>query len=168
MAELTNEFIVEKLNAKFGESIVLNTEVSYNMLSIEINKDHILEVVTYLYSDEDLGFTFLTDLTGVHYPEQEDRLGVIYHLHNLPNNKRVRLKAFFPKAKPEIASITPVFKSANWMERETYDFFGVIFKNHPNLKRILNVEDMTYYPLRKEYALEDATRTDKNDAMFGR
>ena len=168
MAELTNEFIVEKLNAKFGESIVLNTEVSYNMLSIEINKDHILEVVSYLYTEKDLGFTFLTDLTGVHYPEPEDRLGVIYHLHNLPENRRVRLKAFFPKAKPEIASLTPVFKSANWMERETYDFFGVIFKDHPNLKRILNIEDMTYYPHRKEYALEDATRTDKNDAMFGR
>ncbi len=168
MAELTNEFIVEKLNAKFGERILLGAEESYNMLTMEINKDHILEVATYLYSEKDLGFTFLTDLTGVHYPQPEDQLGVVYHLHNLPENKRIRLKAFFPKAKPEIESLTPVFKGANWMERETFDFFGIIFKNHPNLKRILNVDDMTYYPLRKEYALEDATRTDKNDAMFGR
>ncbi|HEY8402859.1 MAG TPA: NADH-quinone oxidoreductase subunit C, partial [Cytophagaceae bacterium] len=92
----------------------------------------------------------------------------IYHLHNLPKNFRLRLKTFFPKTDPVIDSLTPVFNSANWMERETYDFFGIIFKGHPNLKRILNVDDMDYFPLRKEYALEDPTRDDKKDNMFGR
>lgn len=168
MAELTNEIIVEKLKGKFGEEVILGTEVTYNTLAITVNKDHILEILKYLYSEDDLSFTFLTDLTGVHYPQPDDLLGVIYHLHNLPANKRIRLKAFFPKAKPEIDSATPVFKGANWMERETFDFYGIQFNGHPNLKRILNVDDLTYYPLRKEYALEDSTRTDKNDAMFGR
>lgn len=167
MAELTNEFIVKKLQDKFGEDIVA-AEESYKMLSFTVNRDKILEIIKFLYNDDELAFTFLTDLTGIHYPDQDDKLGVIYHLHNLLKNKRIRVKAFFPKADPEIHSLTPLFQAANFMERETYDFFGIIFKGHPNLKRILNVDDMTYYPLRKEYALEDATRTDKNDAMFGR
>jgi NADH-quinone oxidoreductase subunit C len=168
MAELTNEFILEKLTNKFGDKVILSHEVSFNMLAITVNKDSILELLQYLYKEEDLGFKFLTDLTGIHYPHPDEQLGVIYHLHNLYKNSRIRLRAFFPKSKPEIDSVTPVFKGANWMERETFDFFGIIFKGHPNLKRILNVDDMTYYPLRKEYALEDETRTDKNDAMFGR
>jgi len=168
MAELTNDFIVEKLTNKFGSDVILSSDISYNMLTITVNKDSILDLLKYLYNEEDLGFKFLTDLTGVHYPQPDEQLGVVYHLHNLYKNVRIRLKAFFPKSKPEIDSATPVFKGANWMERETFDFFGILFKGHPNLKRILNVDDMTYYPLRKEYALEDSTRTDKNDAMFGR
>jgi NADH-quinone oxidoreductase subunit C len=167
MAELTNEFITENLKGKFGEDI-LNTEESFNILSITVKREKILEIIQFLYETKELGFQFLTDLTGIHYPDPNDELGVIYHLHNLPKNKRIRIKTFFPKKDPKVNSITPVFKGANWMERETYDFFGVIFKNHPDLKRILNVEDMEYFPLRKEYALEDSTRTDKNDSMFGR
>jgi NADH-quinone oxidoreductase subunit C len=168
MAELTNEHIIARLAGKFSDDTILNTEESYGMLTFTVNKSRVLDILKFLYNDSDLGFTFLTDLTGVHYPQPNDELGVVYHLHNLPRNKRIRLKAFFPKAKPEIDSATPVFESANWMERETYDFFGINFIGHPNLKRILNVDDLGYFPLRKEYALEDPTRTDKNDAMFGR
>lgn len=167
MSELTNEFIVKKLQDKFGEHVV-SAEESYRMLSVTVKREKVLEIMKFLYNNEELGFIFLTDLTGIHYPDQNDQLGVIYHLHNLVKNKRIRIKSFFPKADPEIDSLTPLFKAANFIERETYDFFGIIFKGHPNLKRILNVDDMDYFPLRKEYALEDATRTDKNDAMFGR
>ncbi|MEI6851827.1 MAG: NADH-quinone oxidoreductase subunit C, partial [Bacteroidota bacterium] len=110
----------------------------------------------------------LTDLCGIHYPDQELELGVIYHLHNLPENKRIRLKAFVSKEKPEINSIVEIFSGANWMERETFDFYGVIFLGHPNLIRILNVEYMDYHPMRKEYPLEDSTRSDKDDKFFGR
>ncbi|HNC30333.1 MAG TPA: NADH-quinone oxidoreductase subunit C, partial [Cyclobacteriaceae bacterium] len=73
-----------------------------------------------------------------------------------------------PEEKPTVPTLTNVFPAANWMERETYDFFGVIFEGHPNLIRILNVEEMTIFPLRKEYPLEDQTREDKNNDMFGR
>ena len=117
---------------------------------------------------EDLGYQFLTDLCGIHYPEQELQLGVVYHLHNFLENTRIRVKTFTSLAEPEILSITEIFSAANWMERETFDFFGVIFVNHPNLIRILNVEYLDYYPLRKEYPLEDQTRTDKDDRFFGR
>ena len=73
-----------------------------------------------------------------------------------------------PVENPVVQTITPVFASANWLERETYDFYGVIFEGHPNLKRILNVDEMIIFPMRKEYPLEDQTRKDKDDEMFGR
>jgi NADH-quinone oxidoreductase subunit C len=167
MEELTNQRVAEKLKEKFGDKI-LSADESYNLLSLNVPRENILEILHFLYNDEELGFKFLTDLTGIHYPEPKEELGVIYHLHNLPKNKRIRLRTFFPKSDPWIDSATPVFSGANWMERETYDFFGIQFKGHPNLKRILNMDEMDYFPLRKEYALEDPTRTDKDDSMFGR
>ena len=92
----------------------------------------------------------------------------IYHLHNLQENKRIRIKLFVTKQYPQVDSITRLFSGANWMERETFDFYGVKFIGHPNLIRILNVEYMDYHPMRKEYPLEDATREDKDDKFFGR
>ncbi|MBX9852657.1 MAG: NADH-quinone oxidoreductase subunit C [Cytophagaceae bacterium] len=167
MAELTHPRITEKLKEKFGE-VILNVEEPYNFLTITVKREKILDILKFISTDSELGFTFLTDITGIHYPDPKDELGVIYHLHNMPQNVRLRLKTFFPKTDPQIDSATPVFSGANWMERETYDFFGIIFKGHPNLKRILNVDDLDYFPMRKEYALEDPTRTDKKDPMFGR
>jgi NADH-quinone oxidoreductase subunit C len=164
---LNIEIVEQKLKSQFGDKII-NTENSYGMTAFTVDKNSILEIMNFLYHDTELAFTFLSDLTGVHYPQPNDELGVVYHLHNLPANLRIRIKAFFPKSNPEIQSLTPLFSSANFMERETYDFFGIIFLGHPNLKRILNVDDLGYFPLRKEYALEDPTRTDKDDTKFGR
>ncbi len=166
---LTYEKITEKLTSKFGSDIY-QIEEPYNMLTVMVNRDKIIEIVRYLKEDPELAFGFLTDLTGVHYQDhpEGEKLGVVCHLHNLVANVRIRLKAFFPKESPYIDSLTVLFPGANWMERETYDFFGIIFNNHPNLKRILNVDDMTYHPMRKEYALEDPTREDKEDKFFGR
>ena len=92
----------------------------------------------------------------------------IYHLHNFKQNKRVRIKTFVSKNDPKVKSITDLFSGANWMERETFDFYGIQFEGHPNLKRILNVEYMDYFPMRKEYPLEDQSRKDKDDRYFGR
>ena len=86
----------------------------------------------------------------------------------MPENRRVRVKTFFDINQPEIPTATDLWPSANWMERETYDFFGVRFTGHPNLKRILNVDEMDIFPMRKEYPLEDQTREDKEDRNFGR
>lgn len=165
MEELTQQVISERLKEKFGEAI-LQVEEPYSFLTITVKRENILDILKFINSD--LAFTFLTDLTGVHYPEPDEQLGVVYHLHNLPKNFRIRLKAFFPKSDPTIDSATPVFSGANWMERETFDFYGIQFKGHPNLKRILNVDDLDYHPMRKEYALEDPTRSDKKDELFGR
>lgn len=165
---LTNERIKERLVEKF-EGQVVNIEEPYGMLTFEVPKDSNLKVLQFLHDDEELGFRFLTDLTAVHYPEVTGReLAVVYHLHNLVENVRIRFKIFTPINQPDVFTATKLFEAANWMERETYDFFGVNFIGHPNLKRVLNVEDMPYFPMRKEFPLEDQTRQDKDDEMFGR
>lgn len=165
---LTNEIIREKLIAKFGEQIT-NWAEPYGMLTFTSDKDLNLKVLQFLYDDSELQFRFMTDLCGMHFPEQKGlEIGVVYHLHNLVDNVRIRYKVFADVAKPDVFSSCALFEAANWMEREAYDFFGVNFLGHPNLKRILNVDEMDYFPLRKEYPLEDMKRTDKDDEMFGR
>jgi NADH-quinone oxidoreductase subunit C len=165
---LTNEHIKQRLIEKFGEQIS-NFEEPYGMLTFEAPKDLNLKVLNFLYDDEELKFRFLTTLGGVHYPANKSReLAIVYHLHNLTDNIRIRFKVFTDIDQPDIYTATGLFSAANWMERETYDFYGVNFVGHPNLKRILNVEEMDYFPMRKEYPLEDQSRVDKDDEMFGR
>ena len=165
---LSNENIKEQLVAKFGE-VLTEWNETYNMLSFSAPKDLNLKVLSFLFDEPTLSFQFLTDLTAVHYPDRKDEeIVVVYHLHNLRENTRLRFKVYAPISKPDVYSATALFSSANWMERETFDFFGVNFVGHPNLKRILNVDEMDYFPLRKEFPLEDQTRIDKDDEMFGR
>ncbi|MBI1341520.1 MAG: NADH-quinone oxidoreductase subunit C [Terrimonas sp.] len=165
---LTNEYIKQRLSEKFGDQIP-GYEEPAGMLTFEAPKEMNLKVLNFLYDETDLQFRFLTDICAVHYPGQTGReLAVVYHLHNLEKNVRIRFKVFTGIEQPDVYTATGLFSSANWMERETYDFFGVNFVGHPNLKRILNVDEMDYFPLRKEYPLEDQTRTDKDDDMFGR
>ena len=165
---LTNEYIKERLTEKFGESVSNFTE-PYGMLTFETPKENNLKLLQFLYDDPELKFQFLTDLQAVHYPEQKGReLAVVYHLHNMVNNVRIRFKIFTDIEKPDVYTATQLYVCANWMERETYDFFGVNFVGHPNLIRILNVDEMDYFPMRKEYPMEDQTRIDKDDEMFGR
>ena len=165
---LTNDRIKERLVEKFGEQVSAFSE-PYGMLTFEAPKELNLKVLNFLYDDDELKFRFLTDLQAVHYPDNKGReLAVVYHLHNLVDNVRIRFKVFSDINTPDVYTATGLFSGANWMERETYDFFGVNFVGHPNLKRILNVDEMTIFPMRKEYPLEDNTRKDKNDEMFGR
>jgi NADH-quinone oxidoreductase subunit C len=165
---LTNETIKERLTEKFGDQ-VSHFEEPYGLLTFEAPKDLNLKILQVLFDDEQLRFQFLTDLCAVHYPGQSGReLAVVYHLHNLVDNIRLRLKIFTDIGQPDVFTATKLFESANWMERETFDFFGVNFVGHPNLKRILNVDEMDYFPMRKEFPMEDQTRIDKDDAMFGR
>ena len=165
---LTNETIQSKLTEKFGDQVTA-FDTTYGMLSFEAPKELNLKVLNFLYDDDTLQFRFLTDLTGVHYPSQSGReLAVVYHLHNMTDNIRLRFKVFTGINQPDIYTATGLFSTANWMERETFDFFGINFVGHPNLKRILNVDEMDYFPLRKEFPLEDQTRIDKDDEMYGR
>ncbi len=165
---LTNDIIKQKLVEKFGES-VSGFEEPYGMLTFEAPKDMNLKVMQFLFDDEQLAFRFLTDICAVHYPDDNGReLAVVYHLHNLVDNVRIRFKVFTAIESPDVFTATQLFSSANWMERETFDFYGVNFVGHPNLKRILNVDEMEYFPMRKEFPLEDQVRIDKDDEMFGR
>ncbi len=149
------------------EDEVLHSDMLYDFLTITLKKDKIVEIIKYLYDHPYTKFQFLTTLCGIHHPEL-GQIAVMYQLHNLYSNQKVRLKVYLPVENPVVSTLTTVFPGANWMERETFDFYGVLFDGHPNLKRILNVDDMIIFPLRKEYPLEDQVREDKNDVMFGR
>ena len=165
---LSTEIIKQKLTEKFGDQLN-GWEEHYGMLTFSSAKELNLKVLQFLFDDPELKFQFLTDLTAVHYPSNVgSELAVVYHLHNLVDNIRIRFKVFTEINKPDVYSASALFSAANWMERETFDFYGVNFVGHPNLKRILNVDEMDYFPLRKEFPLEDQTRRDKDDEMFGR
>lgn len=166
--ELLLTTVQEKLKAQFGEGLISSEMLSdYPVFTVKSNL--ICDIVRFLYDDQELAFQYLTTLAGIHYPDfKGQELAVMYQLHNLPKNLRIRLKIYFSINEPVVPTITPVFSAANWMERQEFDFFGIIFSCHPNLKRILNMDEMTYHPMRKEYALEDGTREDKDDKMFGR
>lgn len=164
---MTNEFVLEAITREFPESVIASSE-PYGMLTIEVKKEDLKKIVHYL-KDSSLEINFLTDVCGIHYPEfPEKEIGVVYHLHNMMTNFRLRLKIFMSRENIEVDSLVDLYAGANWMERETYDFFGIKFKGHPDLRPILNMEDLGYHPMLKEYRLEDGTRTDKDDAMFGR
>lgn len=159
--------ILARIKEKFNPEIT-GSDLSGDMITLTVRRRSIFGMIDLLKNDEALNFNFLTSMCGIHYPESDLPLGVVYHLHNLNNNKRIRIKTFVPLSEPELPTITTLFKAANWMERETYDFYGIIFTGHPNLKRILNVEYLDFFPMRKEYPLEDPTREDKDNRYFGR
>jgi NADH-quinone oxidoreductase subunit C len=161
--------IQELLEQKFANKVV-NFEMQKDIFSFEVTTDSVREVILFLKEEEDTNFHFLTDLCGVHYPDNsiDQQFCVVYHLHNWVENTRIRIKTYLNGAQPELASISDIFLSSNWMERETYDFYGINFIGHPQLKRILNMDEMVSFPMRKEFPLEDNGRTDKDDRFFGR
>lgn len=167
MGKITNEELLASIKAKFEDDVTSVTE-PFGLLTFETSRDKIIDLLSFLKTDPKLQFIFLTDLTAVHYPELEKPIGVIYHLHSFANNVRVRIKVFMADGDVHMPTATVLWDGANWMERETYDLFGVVFDGHPDLRRILNVDDMTVFPMRKEYPLEDPNRVDKRDYFFGR
>jgi len=168
MQKMTNSALAEALNSLLGERMVASEEL-YDALVVEVSSADAFSVIETLKLDPKLSFNFLTLIGGVHYPENAGReLCVVYHLHSWKNAIRMRVKAYLPAENPSIQSLTSLFETANWMERETFDFFGIKFENHPNLTRILNMDDMDYHPMLKEHPLEDGTREDKDDRFFGR
>lgn len=168
MSNLSNQEVLGQIQEKFAASIISHEE-PFGLLTLEITPDAAYDLIKWLKEDDKLQISFLTLLGGIHYPDNKGKeLGVVYHLHSLIHNFRIRLKAFFPIDNPTIKSVVAIHDTANWQERETYDFYGINFEGHPNLVRILNEDDMDYFPMRKEYHLEDATREDKDDRFFGR
>lgn len=160
--------VEEKLQQRFADGLVSST-IDYDFPVFVVKRDILADVVEYLYNDADLAFQFLTTMAASHHPEDKGaEFSVMYQLHNLPENTRIRIKTFLPMEDPSVRTVTTVFATANWMERQEFDFYGVIFEGHPNLKRILNMDEMNYHPMRKQYQLEDANREDKDNSFFGR
>ncbi|MBP6826141.1 MAG: NADH-quinone oxidoreductase subunit C [Saprospiraceae bacterium] len=166
--QLDNATLLTAIENRFPGAIRTHSE-PYGMLTLETTREQIIDILSFLKNDPELDVNFLTSLCGIHYPDQTGReLGVVYHLHSFRHNLRLRIKIFFSIEDPRVPTTTGLWLAANWMERQEYDFFGIIFTGHPDLRRILNVDDMDVFPLRKEYRLEDGTRTDKDDRFFGR
>lgn len=167
MEKLNNEYILSQLHNQFGESIRVLGE-PHGLLTIAVEVDSLIAVLAFLKDQEELRFNYLTDITAVHYPNQAKEFVVVYHLYNMFQNVRIRIKAAVSKENPKVPSATILWKGANWMERETYDFYGIQFEGHPDLRRILNMDELEVFPMRKEYPLEDPNRVDKKDFYFGR
>ncbi len=165
---LTNDTIRQRITEKFGDQVT-EWDEPYGMLTFTVPKNANLKLLQFLHDDPELRFRFLTDICAVHYPSRTgEELAIVYHVHNMVDNVRLRFKIFTDINKPDIFTATKLYECANWLERETYDYYGVNFVGHPNLRRILNVEEMDYFPMRKEFPMEDQSRRDKDDEMFGR
>jgi NADH-quinone oxidoreductase subunit C len=165
---MTNQEVAEDISRHFGDA-VSGFDEPFGLLTLTVVRQQLVPLLTYLKDHKQYKINFLTDITGVHYPDDAGReFCVVYHAHSLVNNFRIRLKVFLAESDLHVPSLTVLYASANWMERETFDFFGILFEGHPNLTRILNMDEMDYHPMRKQYPLEDSTREDKIDALFGR
>ena len=135
---------------------IKSSRVSFNQLSIEINAEHLSSTILYLKTNGNCKFKQLIDITAVDYPEREKRFKIIYLLLSHENNLRIIININL-KEKTIIPSITKIFPSANWMEREVFDMYGITFKDHPDLRRILTDYGFKGYPLRKDFPLTGHT-----------
>ncbi len=123
--------------------------LNFGELTIEVDPSNILAALT--RAKNDLGFNRLSTITGVDRYPAEPRFEVVYHLQSIATKERIRFKTRVPGDNPELESACPVYRAANWYERETFDFFGIRFLNHPDLKRIMMPEEFEGNPLRKDF-----------------
>ena len=135
----------------FDAQAVVAGKYDREELTLEIAPEKIVSVCGFLKYDQN--FIRLSTITGVDRYPAEPRFEVVYHLHSLERNLRLRLKCRLPGDKPEIDSVTSVWAGANWFERETFDLFGIVFRNHPDLSRIMMPDDWVGHPLRKDYTV---------------
>jgi len=143
-----------KMAEHFGEKIS-DISIAHNELVMTVERDIIVDVCMKLRNDPGFQFNLLSYLTAVDYSAlgREPRFSVIYQLYSIQKTHRLRVKTDVPEDDPTIDSVYSVWKTADWLERETFDMFGIIFRNHPDLRRILMPEDWEGYPLRKDFPL---------------
>jgi len=150
--DASNHPLVRKLREKLGDAVIEASEF-LGQLSIAIARGRILEACVALRDDDETPFNYLSDLTCVHYPDNRSApFQVVYSLYSISKNERVRLNV--DTDSEGVESVTSVWPAADWLEREVYDLFGVVFHNHPDLRRILLPPDWDGHPLRKDYPLE--------------
>lgn len=153
MAE--NNRAVIKLKEKFASSI-LDVREFRGEVTVTVKKEEIVAICNFL--KEALQYNLLTDVTAVDYLGRDERFMVVYNLYSIPNKDRLRIKAPVAESDAAIDTVTGVWSTANWLEREVYDLFGVNFRNHPDLRRIMMTDDWVGHPLRKDYPLQGPDR----------
>ncbi len=150
------EEIVQLIQSQFGEEVIKDQGLKDSPLSITVEVEAIYDLCFFLKEDDRLFFDQLSCITGIDYGEKEGTMGVVYNLYSIPFNHHLMIKVVLPRntaeeAGPEIASLEPLWKTADWHEREAYDLFGIRFSNHPDLRRILLPADWEGHPMRKDY-----------------
>ena len=142
---------IQYLTETFG-GLIIESHAFRGDETVVMRGEGLLEVIRFLKEDRKLDFNFLTDITAVDYLEKKQpRFEVVYHLYSLRANRRMRVKVPVEEDQPEVDSLTLLWKGANWLEREVWDMFGIRFRGHPDMKRILLYEEFRGYPLRKDY-----------------
>ena len=146
--------IADKIKEKFPDE-VLGIKEFRGQVAVTMKKGRMLEIAGYLHDEPELYFDYLIDVCGVDYLGKKDnRFEVVYHLYSIKHRHAIRIKAEVPENDSSIDSVMPVWVGANWHERECYDMYGVVFKGHPDFRRILMPEDWEGHPLRKDYPLK--------------
>jgi len=153
MAE--NNRAVVKLQERFAADIVDIKEFR-GEVTVTVKKENIVEICNYLKTA--LAFNLLTDVTAVDYLGQEPRFMMVYNMYSIPNKDRLRIKVPVGESSCSIDTVSTVWSTAEWLEREVFDLFGITFNNHPDLRRILMTEDWVGHPLRKDYPLQGPDR----------
>lgn len=147
-----NQRVLEKLRTAFPQSIEGSDEFR-NDLTVRVRKQDIVRVCEFLKTDPDLAFDMLIDLCGADMYRPEGRFEVIYNLYSVKNREYLRLKVAIDESDCTVDTVSNVWAAANWHERETYDMYGIVFKGHPDLRRMYMPEDYEYFPLRKDFPL---------------
>jgi NADH-quinone oxidoreductase subunit C len=149
---ILKEKIIEKLNNQFPRVNFEETEYK-GELSFKLPKQYIAEVCAFLKNDPELQFDLCEDVTAVDWAKRANRFTVVYHIFSIANKFRLRLKTDVDESDLNIDSVSSVWKTANWHERETYDMYGINFNNHPDMRRMYMPEEFEYHPLRKDFPL---------------
>ena len=153
MAEDHGSRVLRRLLDAHGAA-VLETHARLGDATALVRKEQLVEVMRFLRDDPELAFDMLMDLTCVDHLGQQPRFEMVYHLYSLAKNHRLRVKTRVPETPCEVDTLTPLWASANWMEREVFDLYGVRFIGHPDLRRILLYDEFQGHPLRKDYPKE--------------
>lgn len=150
---MENTEIIDRVKSQFGDLVIYSHNFRVDQ-TVTIKNERTLEFFQFLRDDPNLAFNFLMDLTAVdYYKKKSQRFEVVYHLYCLKNNSRFRVKIPVDEKDCKVISITPLWKTANWYEREIWDMYGIKFQDHPNLSRILLYEGFKGHPLRKDYPI---------------
>ena len=155
---ITLEKLVESLHSRFG-GVLQSCRVAVDEVTIEIPASQVIDVCTLLRDDTGFHFEQLIDLCGVDYLEygssrwQGPRFAVVYHLLSVKNNVRLRVRVFVDDDEPKVSSVVNIWSAANWYEREAFDLFGILFDDHPDLRRLLTDYGFIGHPFRKDFPL---------------
>lgn len=166
---MDNSTVLERVQSALPQAIIETREFR-SMVSLTIPRESIVEVARFLRDDQQLAYNFLENLCAVDYLGRQPRFEIVYHLLSLHNRHRICLKVGVPEDDPRVPTLTTLWPTANWQEREAYDLMGIIFTEHPGLYRILMPDDWEGHPLRKDVPLgyEEVAFTINDQQIYDR